>query len=300
MSLNKSLNYYNNHFAPFFGVVEEVLDESYVRVRCYGIHPLDKELVPTDKLPPALVLYPTTGGQVGGGSLSHNLEVDSWVMGYFVDYPFCMQPIVTHAIQGAAYSMSDYKSSGWEFVDQGETSDGGSEVNPGNVTNIPGGSNAEKVYNYIYAKLVAEGSSSDPHMHTTAAMGVLQIESPGFRPEVTGGYRGRAWGICQWLDPRRQQLFDRYGPTKRLDQQLDFMWWELNNTERRAKGNWLRATNLADATAGFNTFERAADAPRGKTIRNNSIFKRRLKAAYGFYNTSKPTMNNSSGGIGSA
>lgn len=295
MNKSESLSYYGANFSPFFGIVEEKIDEAYVRVRIFGIHPMDdKEAVQTDMLPPALVLYPTTGGQVGGGNLSHNLEVDSWVMGFFLDYPYCMQPVVTNAIQGAAYSMSTYKSGGGEFVGQGEidAEDSDSDpVNPGNSTNLVGGSNGEKVYNYIYAKLVAEGSSSDPHMHTAAAMGVLEIESPGFRPEVEGGFKGRAWGICQWLDPRRQQLFDRYGRTKRLDQQLDFMWWELNNTERIRKKAWLQTTNLVDATAGFNTFERADDFNKktGKTIRSHSIFKRRLKAAYGFYNGAKYT-----------
>lgn len=294
--VKKSLNYFEGNFVPFFGTVEEVIDESYVRVRIFGIHPLNKEDVPTELLPPALVLYPTTGGQAGGGSISHNIEVDSWVMGYFVDYPYCMQPIVTNTIHGAAYSMSSQTSGGAYFTGDGSnyTGDesGGSEnYDTTTVTNIPGGSNAEKVYNYLYSKLKNEGSSSDIHMHVAAAMGVMQVESPGFRAEITGGYKGRAWGICQWLGPRRAQLFQRYGRTKDLGQQLDFMWWELNNTERKAKGNWLRATNLVDACAGFNTFERAADCPRGVTIRNNSIFKRRVKAAYGFYQSNKFTGN---------
>lgn len=295
--MSQKLGYFSDNFHPLVGVVEQVIDEAYVRVRCFGIHPLDKTKVRTDQLPPALVLYPTTGGQVGGGSLTHNLEVDSWVFGYFVDYPLCMQPIITHSIQGTSYSMSTYSSQGGEFVGQGNgtsvSTDGGyaPPVDTGATTNIPGGSNTEKVYNYIYGKLVAEGSSSDPHLHTSAALGVMEVESPGHRPEVVGGYKGRAWGICQWLDPRRKQLFDRYGPTKRLDQQLDFMWWELNNTERPAKSKWLRTSNIVEATAGFNSFERADDCPRGVTIRSHPIFKRRLQNSYKFYNSMKYSGN---------
>lgn len=287
MNKSESLSYYGNSISPFFGVVEEVLDESYVRVRIYGIHPLDKDKVPTEMLPPALVLYPTTGGQVGGGNLSHNIEIDTWVMGFFLDYPYCMQPIVTNTIQGAAYSMSDMPYGGGEFVDQGSVDSGNPEVDTGSTMNIPGGSNIEKSYNFIYAKLQAEGSSNDPHLHASAAVGVLLLETTNINPQTVGGYKGRAWGICQWLGTRREQLFARYGRTKRLDHQLDFMWWELGNTERRAKSAWLRATNLPDAVAGFCAFERAEEWQNGRVNRAHGNFKKRLQYAYRTYNSIK-------------
>lgn len=274
----------------FYGVVEQVLDESYVRVRVFGIHPLDRTLVPTDMLPKALVLYPTTGGQVGGGAISHNIEVDSWVRGEFIDYPYCMQPIVTHVVQGTAYSMSTYASEGGEFVGQGSNVVDVSNIDIDATTNIPGGSTREQTYNYVYSKLKAEGVS-DPHLSTSACMGVLLLETPNINPTVVGGYKGRAWGICQWLGPRRKQLFAKFGRTKRLDQQLDFMWWELNNTERRAKGLWLRATNLPDAVAGFCAFERAEEYINGRVVRSHGNYKKRLQYAYQVYNSGKFTGN---------
>lgn len=287
-----SINYYDKSIKPFFGVVEEIIDDTYVRVRCFGIHPIDKEAVPTEDLPPALVLYPTTGGQVSGGDISHNIEIDAWVMGYFVDFPFCMQPIVTNVIRGAAYSMSTYPSGGGKFVDDGSNYDSGSSDDMGNdggTMSIPGDSNIQKGYNYVYSKLVAEGSSRDPHMHTSAWIGVLRVEEPNLNPAVMGGYKGRAHGICQWLNPRRAQLYKRYGPTKKLNEQLDFMWWELNNDERPAKKRWLSATNMADAVAGGAAFERAADAPNGRVNRNSPIYRKRLKLAYQTYNSIKFT-----------
>lgn len=295
--MSQKLGYFSENFHPLVGVVEQVIDEAYVRVRCFGIHPLDKTKVRTDQLPPALVLYPTTGGQVGGGSLTHNLEVDSWVFGYFVDYPLCMQPIITHAIQGTSYSMSTYSSQGGEFVGQGDgasvSTDGGyaPPVDTGATINIPGGSTIEQSYNYIYGKLVAEGSSSDPHLHTSAAIGVLLLETTNINPKTVGGYKGRAWGICQWLGSRREQLFKRYGQTKRLDHQLDFMWWELNNTERRAKSAWLRSSNLPDAVAGFCAFERAEEWQNGRVNRSHGNFKKRLQYAYRTYNSMKYSGN---------
>ena len=297
-------DFYGANANWFVGVVEEVIDESYVRVRIFGIHPtIDKDKVRTDQLPPALVLYPTSGGQVSSGSSSHNIQVDSWVKGSFADYPICMQPMVEFVVQGTDYSGSNYASQGGEFVNEGSTE--GTNGDPGNVdtgatTNIPGNSNVQKSYNYITAKLQSEGSSRDTHIHASAACGVLMLETPGINPNVVGGYKGRAWGICQWLGSRRDMLFRKYGRTKRLDHQLDFMWWELQNTERRAKGLWLNATNLPDSVAGFCMFERAEEVKNGRVIRSHGNFQKRLKYAYQVYNSIKQTPAQSGGGIGSA
>lgn len=287
---------YASSMQLFVGVVEQVIDEAYVRVRVFGVHPLDRAAVPTETLPTALVVYPVCGGQVTGGSISHNLQTDSWVIGQWLDYPMCQQLIVTGVIQGTDYSMSVYGSQGGEFVRQG--SDLGDETDTGSgdggvdstvTTNIPGGSNIQKTYNYVVTKLEAEGSSSDPHLHASALCGVLMLETTGINPAVVGGFKGRAWGICQWLGDRRAQLFRKYGRTKRLDQQLDFMWWELNNTERRAKGLWLRATNLPDAVAGFCMFERAEEVRNGRVSRAHSNYKKRLAFAYQVYNSIRQT-----------
>lgn len=271
---------------PFVGVVEQVLDEAYVKVRVFGVHPIDKAAVTTEMLPSALVVYPVTGGQVNSGSISHNIMVDSWVVGNWIDWPYCQQLIVTGVIQGTDYSMSTYSSAGGEFVGQGSE-----DIDINATTNIPGDSNIQKSYNYVYSKLLAEGSSSDPHLHTAALVGVLMLETPNINPQTVGGYKGRAWGICQWLGTRREQLFRKYGRTKRLDQQLDFMWWELNNTERRAKELWLQSSSLPDAVAGFCMFERAEEVINGKVNRSHSNYKKRLQFAYQVYNSMQQTGN---------
>lgn len=281
-------DFYGESSNWFVGVVEEVIDEAYVRVRIFGIHPTDKEKVKTNQLPPALVLYPTSGGQVSSGSSTHNIQVDSWVKGIFADYPYCMQPMVEFVIQGTDYSGSNYSSGGGEFVGDGD-SGSNPTVDVNATTNIPGNSNVQKSYNYITGKLQAEGGSSDTHLHASAACGVLLLETPGINPQTVGGYKGRAWGICQWLGERREALFRRYGRTQRLDHQLDFMWWELQNTERRAKGLWLSATNLPDAVAGFCMFERAEEVQNGRVVRSHGNFKKRLQHAYNVYNSTKPT-----------
>lgn len=286
-------DFYGKNSAWFVGVVREVIDEAYVRVRIWGVHPIDTTLVSDSDLPTALVVYPVTGDQVSGGSPTHNLSVDSWVTGFFADWPYCQQPMVTGAIQGTDYSMSSYSSGGGEFVGQGSGSNGDTGgdggVDSSQTTNIPGGSNVQKTYNYITSKLKSEGSSSDPHLHASAMVGVLMLETSGINPAIVGGYLGRAWGICQWLNPRRADLFRKFGYTKRLDQQLDFAWWELNGSESRAKNLWLSASNLPDAVAGFCMFERAEEYRNGRIIRSHGNFKKRLAFAYQVYNSIKPT-----------
>lgn len=282
-------DYYGDTNKWFVGIVTDVIDDSFVRVRVFGIHNMhDRNRLPDTDLPPALVVYPTTGGQAGSGSISHNITVDSWVVGFFADGDDAQYPVVTGVINGSKYSMSSYKTGGGEFVGDGYTPDGQvpGGVDPGGTTNIPGDSNAAKVYNYIYAKLQAEGSSNDIHMHTSAAMGVIKLES-GFNPAALNP-DGVAYGLCQWRS-RKQLMFRMYGKTKRLDQQLDFMWYELNGLENKAKVRWLQGTNLPDAVAGFCYFERGEEMENGRLRRDHPNYKKRLNFAYEIYNSAKYT-----------
>lgn len=81
-------------------------------------------------------------------------------------------------------------------------------------------------------------------------VGNLVVES-GLQTDIVGD-GGRAYGIAQW-HPDRQAIFKQvYGKDIRQSsfrEQLEFVNWELNNSERAA-GNALRgATTAADAAA---------------------------------------------------
>lgn len=81
-------------------------------------------------------------------------------------------------------------------------------------------------------------------------VGNLFVES-GLRTDAVGD-GGKAYGIAQW-HPDRQATFQRvYGKDikqSNFQEQLEFVNWELNNTEKRA-GDALRgATSAADAAA---------------------------------------------------
>lgn len=81
-----------------------------------------------------------------------------------------------------------------------------------------------------------------------------------------------SYGLAQWTGPRKQKLFEMYGPNPTIEQQLDFLWWELNNTHKDALRALKQAKTVYDATKIFmDKFERPH--------RDYANFNRRLKYA---------------------
>ena len=67
-----------------------------------------------------------------------------------------------------------------------------------------------------------------------------------------------AFGLAQWLGPRKQKLMQKYGKNPTTYQQLEFIWEELNTAEKDAFQKLLNTNTIADATRVFaNHFERA-------------------------------------------
>jgi hypothetical protein len=96
----------------------------------------------------------------------------------------------------------------------------------------------------------------------------LQAES-NFKTNAIGD-GGKAYGIAQW-HPDRQAVYQKeYGkPIQQANfkEQLEYVNWELNNTEKRA-GNLLRKATSADqaATLVDQFYERSSGAHRQKRI----------------------------------
>lgn len=63
----------------------------------------------------------------------------------------------------------------------------------------------------------------------------------GLRTPVGGGYKGRAYGIGQWLGPRKAELFKRYGENPGLQDQLEFLHWELQGGDPGKGGKHVLA-----------------------------------------------------------
>lgn len=91
-------------FVWWMGVVEDNNDPEQmgrVRVRCLGLHTEDKEALPTEDLPWAMVMMPTTGASTSQvGSSPSGLLNGSWVMGFFRDATACQEPVVIGTFHG--------------------------------------------------------------------------------------------------------------------------------------------------------------------------------------------------------
>ena len=81
----------------FMGIVEDNGDPQMlgrVKVRCFGFHTEDKELLPTDDLPWAYIISGTYHSDVTVAQLN------SWVWGFFIDGEYAQQPMLIGTMLG--------------------------------------------------------------------------------------------------------------------------------------------------------------------------------------------------------
>jgi hypothetical protein len=259
-------DFYGDRFRWFTGVVKDVGDDrSRVRVRIFGIHQTeDLERVSDGDLPWAMVLYPTTGGQTGGGNASHGLVPGTWVVGFFVDGEDSQQPIVIGVINGGTGSMNN--------------SPGGSGIasTPSDPANIPsdnsspttqltGGTNRQQVYNYFYERISKEAAyTGDIKSIVAALVGNFQVESGCGTSQYNPNDKGqRSVGLAQWRGERIPPFLSfcgvsdvSKGSMPPLEKQLDYVWHELHGPERSAYNKLLTAGTVQDAVAGMIYYER--------------------------------------------
>ena len=102
-------------------------------------------------------------------------------------------------------------------------------------------------------------------------VGNLMQESRGNYTAINKS--SKAFGLAQWLGPRKEKLIQKYGPNPTVQQQLEFIWEELNTTENKAFQKLLNTNTISDATKVFaKHFERAGD--------NEMNMNKRIKFAY--------------------
>ena len=267
-------DFYGDRYRWFTGIVQDVGDDrSRVRVRIFGVHKTeDLAKIPNDALPWAMVLYPTTGGQTSSGNVSHGLKIGTWVVGFFADGIDSQQPIVLGVINGGQGSMNN-SPRGTNNLKTPVTSN--PTITPDNVgspaTQLTGNDNTTKAYNYFWEQITKEGSATgDIKVMVSAIIGNLLVESNLNPQAYNGNDRGEAsMGIAQW----RGGKYDRITPLLKfcgitspvrppnlppLQQQLDYMWYELHSTEKAAYNRLLVSTTIQDATAAMIYYERDA------------------------------------------
>lgn len=122
--------------------------------------------------------------------------------------------------------------------------------------------------NYIIDYFVNKGLTRN---QAKGIYGNIMQESKGNISAISkDGYN--SYGLAQWTGDRKQKLFSMFGPNPTIKQQLDFMWWELNNTHKDTLTSLRQTTSVLDATKVFmEQFERPH--------KDYANFHRRLKFA---------------------
>jgi hypothetical protein len=90
--------------AHWFGVCEARNDPAMmgrVRVRIFGFHSPDRTEIPTETLPWATIMLPTTAAGVSGVmSTAPSIVEGTWVVGFFRDGISCQDPVVIGTLIG--------------------------------------------------------------------------------------------------------------------------------------------------------------------------------------------------------
>ena len=132
---------------------------------------------------------------------------------------------------------------------------------------------ARRIINYLKQKL---GLTTE---QASGVAGNLYVES-GFDSQAKGD-RGKAYGLAQWRDSRRENLKDYSGKEpSNLDQQLEFVAHELNTTEKGALKELKAQSTVKDSAMSFaKRYERPATGADGLPLH----FDRRWGYAHEFY-----------------
>ena len=109
------------------------------------------------------------------------------------------------------------------------------------------------------------------HTQVIGIMANLKEES-GYKPNLYGD-SGKAYGIAQWHPDRRALFQKKFGKSmigSSVQEQLDFLDYELKNHEKDAYRKLKKATSVADSVQAFAHYERFSgyDNPSSKSFVN--------------------------------
>ena len=92
-------------------------------------------------------------------------------------------------------------------------------------------------------------------------VGNLMRES-GISPTALNSSSG-AYGLAQWLGARKKALFNKYGKNPTLDNQLDFIWSELNSSHRNGLRHLKASKNATEAARNAMGYYEFSVGPEG-------------------------------------
>ena len=134
----------------------------------------------------------------------------------------------------------------------------------------------KQALNFFYTKLLdknkgKKNAESLSYIQASGIVGNLIYES-GLRTGIKGD-GGRAFGIAQWHPDRQKGLVElaksRGTDIFDFNTQLEYVWKELNSTEKKALDSLLSSTNVEQSTEAFmNHYERPGIKSLKKRINN--------------------------------
>jgi hypothetical protein len=269
-------------FYWFFGKVVDRQDPlclGRVRVRVYGIHPDDENLVPNDHLPWAMPIQPITSAGFSGVGRSPTGPIEgTQVFGFFADGAECQIPFVMGTVAGGlghfALNVASNVTDALKAV--------GEAVAPTATLGQLSKSFVVKA-GPIGQRFMKDYSLTD--YQAAGILGSLGLESNGMYPDIReGGSYGpcfaygtvlKGYGWAQWTNPRtatpgkgRMDLFidyvkknfNGYDITKNAatdDHNYSYLQYELKTSQKNCITKLKTTTTLEEATTSFmNTFER--------------------------------------------
>lgn len=265
-------------FVWFFGKVVDRHDPlclGRLKVRCFGLHPDNENIVPNEHLPWAMPIQPITSASLFGiGSTPVGALEGTIVFGFFADGRDCQIPFVLGTV---ATGIGHFAL---ETIDTLKTIV--ENVKPVETLGQLSKSFAVKS-GPVGQKLMMDLSITD--FQAAAILGNLGLESNGVQADLReGGAHGPCWtygtvlkgyGWAQWTNPRSaspgagrldkfidytKKNFNGYDITKLAaidDHNYSFLIYELLHGEKKAALTALKtAKNLEEAVTVFmNKFE---------------------------------------------
>ncbi len=248
------MSYYGDSTRWFVGRVVDINDPlklDRVKVRIFGIHTQDTNMIPTADLPWAQVAIPTTEGGTSGLGFNTQIKPMAQVFGFFMDGKNSQLPLIIGSIPKI------------------ESLAGDTKLAEGSLLQLTGKSNIERAFNFFISQ---EGGNFTVEQ-ACGMIGNFCVESDAssnngdINPAAVSGFQNEgSFGIAQWNPAKAAG--ERLGNLitfssslglshKTLEAQLLFVKYELETFSYFGVGSLRKSETVEQATEVFqNKYER--------------------------------------------
>lgn len=177
--------------------------------------------------------------------VSYNqVQVPSYMQEFTVDYEPIGEELINQENLERVQNRNQKKEgfAGWKPLEPSETPQQSDDKTP----------TGNEIVNFFMNKGLTKNQAKGIY-------GNIMQESGG-KHNIVSRDGHNSYGLAQWTGSRKARLFSKYGTKPTVNQQLEYLWEELNSSEKGAL-NALRSTSsVEDATKIFmQKFERPAN-----------------------------------------